>query len=213
MGPSDQIQLVGVIAATILGIIALLVSLQANRTSAAAEQLAREAYFSERRIAVVSTLIKSEDGSEYLSLNPAGSDQTINNVTLFFPRKIREKPYAVAAGELRLSAVVLEYALRDYWDTLTPSKADHAVVRERASIPVGVSVHGYTKGDSVVTQGIYDLYCRYIRYYDKPSHVKLLGLSLNNWTASDGDLQGEVDHLLVEYESASAALQQASDVP
>ncbi|MGH8629095.1 MAG: hypothetical protein ACREYC_28835, partial [Gammaproteobacteria bacterium] len=120
-------------------------SLRANRISIAAEQLAKAAYFAERRIAVTSIAGKDERGLEYLLLAPAGSDQTVNNVTLFFPRKIRSAPIVLAAGDLRLFHVSISVQLRTYWDSRTPAKAGHAVVRPNVPILVAVVVHGYTK--------------------------------------------------------------------
>jgi type II secretory pathway pseudopilin PulG len=206
MTPSDQIQLASVVVAIVLGVASLAISLRANRLSASAERLAREAYSAERRIALTSARSASEGGVEYLALAPAGSEQTVNNVTLVFPSRVRQRPLTVAAGDLRLNVSALEHDLRTYWDGRTPAKQGHAVVRERAPVPVGVLVHGMSKGDAVVSHGIYDLYCQYIRYPDKPSHVKVIGLSLNNWLAPGSDVQTEVDQILSQHESLGAGL-------
>lgn len=181
MSSSDQIALLSAAIATVLGLVSLFVSLHANRISAGAEELAKAAYFAERRIALISSTEKDEHGSEYLMFAPAGSDQTINSVTLFFPLKLGISPITLAAGDLRLYHSRISLDLRVYWDSRTPAKEGYGLVRLNVPIPVAAVVHGYSKGDAVVTLGIYDLYCRYVRIEDKPTHLQILSLTLNNW--------------------------------
>jgi len=201
MNSSDKIALLGVVVATVLGLISLFISLRANRVSAGAEELAKAAYFAERRIALTSSAGKDEHGIEYLLLTPTGSDQAINNVTLFFPRKLRIPPIALAAGDLRLVHSRISVELRAYWDSRTPAKMGYGMVRPNVPLPVVAMVHGHSKGDAVVTLGIYDLYCRYIRLDDGSAHLQILSLTLNNWSLPDTDPQSEADRALAAQEA------------
>ena len=204
MTTADKITLVGVVTATLLGVLSLLFALRANRISVAAEELARRAYLAERRIALRSEVAKDPGGGEYLAITPAGADQAINSVTLCFPTKVRVPPIALVAGDLRLPLAAVTEQLREYWDSRTPPEPGYALVRPNVPIPVAAVVHGYTKGDAVVTKGVYDLYVRYIRYDGKPSDLSVLSLTLNNWSFADADPQAEADWVLGRQESLAA---------
>jgi len=205
MSRSDQIALLGLAVATLLSLVSLFISLHANRISAGAEELAKAAYFAERRIALTSAVGKDEHGAEYLLLSPSGSDQAINNVTLFFPQKLRIPPIALAAGDLRLFHVGISEQIRAYWDSRTPTKEGFALVRPNVPMPVAVVIHGYTKGDAVITCGIYDLYCRYARLDGTSAHLQILSLTLNNWSLPNADPQDEADRALAAQEAVTSS--------
>ena len=201
MSTSDRIALVGVAAAPFLGLLSLFFSFRANRISAAAEQLAKAAYFAERRVALTSTIGKDDRGLEHLLLAPATSDQTVNNVTLFFPRKLQIVPIALAAGNMRLTLARISPQLHTYWDSRTPPNENYGQVRQNAPVPIAVMVHGHSKGDAVVTLGLYDLYCHYVRVEEKSGHLEVLSLALNNWSLPNADPQDEADRVLAAYEA------------
>jgi hypothetical protein len=205
MSTTDQIALWGSVAATVLGIASIIIALRANSLSAAAANLARTAYLSERRVGITSAVERDANGVTSLVLSPAASDQTVNSVTLYFPSKFGVAPIPLSDGNLRLSALAMSGALTSYLDSRTPPRAGIGQVRRNAPIPVAALVHGQSKGDATVTLGIYDLYCQYVRVEDRPGHLEVLSLTLNNWSASGADPQAEANRVLAAYEAFSSA--------
>lgn len=193
MNTSDQIAL----GAIIVGSVALIISLRANRISSRALELATQTYFAERRIA-----LKSEHTSDRLVLSPVVAEQTVNNLTMYFPKKLGIAPIALASSDLQLFDTRVAPQLRDYWDSKTPESPGHAVVRENASIPVVVVVHGHTKGVASVTTAFYDLYAQYMRRDKQSSVIAIKGMALNNYAAGGDEPQELADRVISELEAA-----------
>jgi len=193
---SELIALLAAGASTVIGLLALMVSLRANRTSASALQLAERAYLAESRLSVTSSAEK-----DCLVLAPERADQTINTITLFFPRKIGIAPIALATGDLRLSFDRISSALQRYWDSRTPVIPGRAALREHVPIPVVALVHGHTKGDAAITVGYYDLYSQYIRNQNGSSLITIKSLTLNNFGVPGDNPQAAADRILGEIES------------
>lgn len=206
LSASDLIALSAAMASTLVGLLAIWVSLRANRTSAAARALAERAYAAEHRLALVSSAGKDERGAEYLLLSPAGSDQTINSVTLFFPRKTEISPVVLAAGNLRLFHAQTQPWLTRYWDSRTPPIPGKALVRLSVPTPVVALLHGNSKGEVTTTVGYYDLYCQYSRLGDGSSSLTITSLALNNYGLPGDNLQEVADRILVAHESVDMAV-------
>lgn len=205
MSVSEQIAVFAAGASAIIGLLALWVSLRSSRTSASALRLAERTYFTGRRLAV-----RSSAEEDYLLLSPDGADETINSITLFFPRKTGISPIALASGGLKLFHARISSALRTYWDSRTSLVPGHAAVRTNATMPVVALIHGHTKGEASVTVGYYDLYSRYIRMDDESSSLTIMSLALNNYGLPGDDPQETADRILGELESVFPP---ASDSP
>jgi hypothetical protein len=206
MSTSDLIALCAAAGSTTVGLLAIWVSLRANRTSAAAKQIAERAYAAEHRLALTSTAGKDERGAEYLLLSPAGSDQTINSVTLFFPGKTGISPVVLASGAMRLFHTQVAPWLKRYWDSRTPTISGKALVRLHAPTPVVALLHGFSRGEVTISVGYYDLYCQYSRLDDGSSSLTILSLALNNYGSSGDDLQQVADRILAAHESTDVAV-------
>ncbi|SRR6266536_334959 len=208
MTSSDKIAIGVAVASTILGLIALAVSMRANRISRDAHQLARDAYFGERRI-----FLKSERGPHELLLSTSSEDQTINTVTIYFPAKLGIEPISLAASNLSLHETRVQHQLKRYWDSITPTaKRGFATVRLTAATPVVGVVHGHTKGVASITTGFYDLYSLYIRDDKGSSSVTIESLAFNNYDVSGRDPQTIANELLEKVESVLLARQKSANL-
>lgn len=193
---SDTISIVTAATGLVFGVIALILAFRANKISKEAHQLAKDAYIGERRI-----FLKSERRPEGLLLTASGDDQTINNITLFFPKKLGISPVVLAGANLILYDLRIQANVKHYWDSHTPlPNTGFAVVRQHSPLPVVALVHGHTKGVATLTTGFYDLYSQYVRYDNSKSELTIQALAFNNYNVSGKDPQSIADRILEEFE-------------
>jgi hypothetical protein len=199
---AEKIAVFSVAAGATSTVIAFFSSLRARRAtqiSLEALELSKEALELSKR--ALSIAVKSVRGDDCLILSPVGSEQEINNLTIYFPRKLGLEPIPLVSGNLKLLDVRITSALRSYWDSHTPESPGNAILRSNIPVPVVIDVHGHTRGAATVTKGIYDLYMQYVRSGGRPS-LQVQALTLNNYAFHDDDPQNLADQLLEHVETA-----------
>jgi hypothetical protein len=156
-------------------VISFRVQRQQLRLQKAQEELAK-LQIAERRVQVVAVV-----GDRLVKLRPFGTDQGVNNLTIYFPQALAIAPIAVAAPDLDVAIDRIAPRVKNFWDACTPPREGHALVRPTASIPVALEIHGYTKGVTVMTRAFYDLIGQYLMRPDGVSEFSLRTLVLNNY--------------------------------
>jgi len=190
----EKISLISATAGVAGTVIALFAAFRSRR----ANQIASEALELSKRS--LSIAVKSQRAEDGLVLSPAGSDQEINNLTIYFPQKIGLQPISLVSGNLKLLDVRIVPSLRAYWDSKTPESPGMASVRQNVPMPIVIDIHGHTKGAATVTKGIYDLYSGYIRS-EGNSALTVQALALNNYALVNDDPQMLADQLLAQIEA------------
>jgi len=197
---AEKISLISATAAATGTVIALFAALFATFRARRANLISSEALELAKRALSIS--VKSQRSDDCLVLSPVGSDQEINNLVIYFPRKLKLEPVALTAGNFKLLDVRISPALREYWDSRTPESPGTASVRSNVPVPAVISVHGHAKGVATVTLGIYDLYVQYVRS-EGHSWLQVQALTLNNYALHDDDPQKLADSLLEQLEAAT----------
>lgn len=198
---AEKIAVISVAAGVTGTVIAFFSSLRARRAtqiSLEALELSKEALELSKR--ALSIAVKSVRGDDCLVLSAVGSEQEINNLTIYFPRKLSLEPVPLVSGNLKLFDLRITSALRSYWDSHTPESKGNIILRRNIPVPVVIDVHGHTRGTATVTKGIYDLYMQYVRSEGRSS-LQVQALALNNYAFHDDDPQNLADRLLEHVET------------
>jgi hypothetical protein len=176
-----------------ISILALVNSLRSNRISSSALEMAKQAFFGERRIA-----LKSERVSDHLLLSATVDGQTLHSITMYFPTKLGIAPFALGPPDFKLWDNKIATPVRTYWDSMTTPGSERANV----PMPVVAVVQGYTKGVATLTIGIYDLFTRYVRPDKNSSSLSINALTIHNYAMPTDKPQKLVDSLLATIEKS-----------
>jgi len=178
----------------ITSIIAIIVSFNSNRISNEAYKLSQNEYFSDRRI-----LLKSIKKNGYLELIPISSEQSINNLTIFFPSKFGFQPKVLTPPNLKIYNTLIDTTLKNYIDEITPDTEDYASLRPNFPFPILIATQGYTKGTASMTFGIYDIYVSYIKV-ENASSVEIQSIALKNYMNINTNPQKSIDKIFNEFQ-------------
>lgn len=177
----------------ITAVLAIVISLNANHISEKAYNLSQNEYISDRRI-----LLKSIKRGDYLELIPISNEQSINNLTIYFPSKFGFMPKVLTPPNFKIYNGLIDNTLKTYIDEITPNTKDHASLRPNFPLPILIVTHGYTKGTASVTVGIYDIYVSYIKTEDTSS-AEIQSISLNNYMNVNINPQESIDRVFNEF--------------
>jgi hypothetical protein len=138
------------ILALVISILSLLVAFGSVYYSKVAYDLSNKSYSSDRKI-----VLNSKIDGDLVYLSALESEHVIASAILYFPSRFELESYALSSPELVVNLSDLKGAVEKLVGELVP-KRSHSQTMEHFSIPVVVSIKGYSKGETSIQTSTYN---------------------------------------------------------